>query len=705
MRSMRFFVSAALMLAGVPAFCCGPFWNYPEEYYMFRAFDKNEPNLPEREANCVAWKKLTRSSVKESDIADVVYGYSLEQMKGLLQDGDSDNTFARYIASSGDKEAADFLVTAKTCEEARFEITDPWYYPSKGEPVKAALEDVIDKSLTYKGKRMEDRYVLQAVRAMFTLGRYQQLDSLWNVRKARLKEGVIRNMTLGYVAGAAYRTGDRERALEYYKSKGDLKSLYDHYSKDGSYSGLLDFAAVNLPDGREVPELLQDIVGRIESRACDSYSPSVDTAKARQYLDICLKGAENAKAPKVWYYSASFLADVSGDSATAWKLLRKAEAARGSKFVGESVKVLRMYLDAKTSKYDAAYLDRLFGQVRWLDSKICNGITGRVREITADGFDLHISLSYYYWNDMMRKVLIGVVAPKMDNVDPVLSLRLRNMADNRLLQLVDRVTTDWYGGKWHETPKSYTMARYRAATDVDNMFDYSNYYFNALDTLDLNAVIRYERSMGSDTTAFCRYLDKRGYISHDYVLEVIGTRYLRERKYQKAAEFLSQVSPSYERTTNVYDYFYRMPFRYGQVRGKVRKNYKLAFAREMAALEAKMRSKNQDIKGDALVKYGIGLMSSYDYCWALTHYHLNSDDEWRDAAYRKQALADARKYIDDGLGMIRNPEVAARNYVALYRFRSTVEKYPQTKAASDVRSSCDKLADYKVKKWIRKYRL
>ncbi len=698
---MRFFVSGALMLAAVPAFCCGPFWNYPEEYYMFRAFDKDARNTSEREANCAAWKRLARPYVREADISDVVYGYSLEQMKGLLDDKDSDNSFVRYIASSGDREAADFLVTAKSCEQARFEINDPWYYPSKGEPVKAELEDVIDKSLSYKGKRLEDRYILQAVRAMFTLKMYGQIDSLWNARKWRLKDGVIRNMTLGYVAGAAYRTGDKERALGYYKSKGDLKSLYEHYSKEGTYSGLLDFAAVNLPDGRDVPELLQDVVGRIDRDACGGYSPVVDTAKAREYMNICLKGAVNAKAPKVWYYSASFLADVSGDQSMALKLLRKAEAAHGSRFVGESVKVLRMYLDAKTSSYDAAYLDRLYGQIRWLDSKICGGITGKVREITADGYALHISLSYYYWNDMLRKVLIGVVAPKMDKVDPVLSLRLRNMADNRLLQIVDRFTADWYGGKWQEKPKTYTMARYRAATDIDNMFDYSNYYFNALDTLDLNAVIRYEQSMGADTTEFGRYLDERGYVNHDYVRELIGTRYIRERKYQKAAEFLSMVRPSYEKTTNVYAYFSRMPFIYGHRKGKVQKNYKLAFAREMASLEMKMKSRNPDISGEASVKYGIGLMSSFDYCWALTHYHMVYDDKWPTSEYRKQAVSDAGKYINDGLGMIRDPEMAAQNYAALCRFKSAVEKYPQTRTAGEIGSSCDKLADYKVKPWIQ----
>ena len=261
-----FFASAALSLTvSVPAFSCGPYWNLPKDYRMFRTYDKDAKSTSDQEENCLAWQTLCSPDVRTSDISEVVYSYDLDQIRGLLRDRKSSNSFVKHIASARDREIADFLVLAKTCETARAEMNDPWYYPSKEDPVKATLQEVIEKSTSYKGERLEDRYVLQAVRAMFSLGRYTQIDSLWNARKSRIKDGVIKRMTLGYVAGAAYHSGKEDKALEYYKHAGDLRSLYHHFSRFSNYAELVDFAATNCPDSKDIPELLQAVLGGNDS--------------------------------------------------------------------------------------------------------------------------------------------------------------------------------------------------------------------------------------------------------------------------------------------------------------------------------------------------------------------------------------------------------------------------------------------------------
>lgn len=700
MKSMRFFVSAAALLASLPAFCCGPFWYPPEEYYMFRAFDKERTaGVSNKEENCAAWKAVCSPDVRESDIAAVVYGYSLPDMKRLLDKPGSANTFERYISSKKDVEIADFLVLAKTCELARAEMNDPWYYPAKNDPVRATLEDVAAKSMSYKGTRLEDRYVLQAVRAMFSLGRFSQIDSLWSSRSRHLdKGGVINRMTLGYVAGAAYHNGDEEGALKYYKQAGDIWSMYELFSKYGAYGNLLDFVAQSWPDNNSVPELLQKIVGGYEIRTYESWEKP-DKAEMEGFLNICLKGAAKAKDPGIWYYSASFLADLTGNPVRASELLAKAETANRSSYLEGSIKVMRIYLDAKNSNFDDDYKAKLFGQLQWLDTKIKDNITDNVKVITSNGWAMHINNSYYYWNDMLRKITFGFIAPKMDAVDPVLSLRLRNMADNRLLQIVDRYSTNWYDDTWNEKPKVFTMAQYRAETGIENVFDYSNLFFDAMDAAAIDDLIRYEKSMGAGKTKLDRFLDERGYIDHDYVRELIGTKYLRNRQYSEAVKVLSSVSPSYQGRTNVKWYFYRLPFEFGtdRQRGKkIQENYKLSFANEMVNLENRMKSQDPDVRGAALVKYGLGLNSSFDFCWALTHYHLNEGEEWTESEYRMRARRDADQFIETGLRTIRDPELAARHYVSLCRWRSAVQMFPGTKAAREACAGCDQLRDYKL---------
>lgn len=719
MRLRIFFVSA-LLLAGVRALACGPYWYYPEDYFMFRVYDKEMMRSldTDRNANCAAWRTLAGGKAYDEDIRQVVYKYSLDQLNGILKGTRSKNSFARYIATSRDSEIADFLVLAKTCELSRSEMNDPWYYPSKDDPTIASLEDVIDRSLSYSGERLEDRYVLQAIRAMFSLERFGQIDSLWMARESHLKEGVIKNMARGYVAGAAYNLGQKDKALNYYMENEDLMSLRTYYPQFGSDMDILGYAAQNCPDNPEVSSFLQDVGSRYEREYNEeqySYSreekyKDIDgwvkdagegmSKEIREYIQICLKGARNAKEPGMWYYAASFLYDCLGDGGKAMDYIAKAEQSRKSQFIDESVKVLRMYLDAKYLAYDTAYEARLFEQIKWLDGKIASCITPNVKTITSEGYDLHLGFSYYYWNDMLRKVLIGYAAPKMDKINPVLSLRLRNMADNRILNLVDCYSTEYYDGKWHwNEPKIMTMKEYRADTGMENMFDYSNYFFDAMDSLELKAVIRYEKSMGNGVTEMDRYLDSRGYVSHDYVRELIGTRYLRERNYSEALKYLSDVSGSYENTTNVHWYFNREPFSYGPVKGKeLKRQYKLTFAKEMVSLEARMKSDNPDTRGAAMVRYGLGLRSSFDNCWALTQYHLNCEDVWQEEPYRIKALEDAEDYIKSGLRTIKDPETAALNYSEVCLWQSVLEKFPGTKVAQEIRTQCDKLVDYRYGK-------
>ena len=86
--------------------------------------------------------------------------------------------------------------------------------------------------------------------------------------------------------------------------------------------------------------------------------------------------------PAMWYYTAAFMADFCGDVGKSVNFLELAEQSKSSSFIDESIKVFRMYLDAKMLPYNSDYEERLFGQLKWLDAKIANNIDNRVKEET-----------------------------------------------------------------------------------------------------------------------------------------------------------------------------------------------------------------------------------------------------------------------------------------------------------------------------------
>ncbi|MBQ5861979.1 MAG: hypothetical protein IIW65_07565, partial [Alistipes sp.] len=69
-------------------------------------------------------------------------------------------------------------------------------------------------------------------------------------------------------------------------------------------------------------------------------------------------------------------------------------------------------------------------------------------------YHLKINESFYYWNDMMRRILIAEVCPRMIKAGRTTrALQLANMADNRLLGLVDYVEDSYFdeqGRHWSE---------------------------------------------------------------------------------------------------------------------------------------------------------------------------------------------------------------------------------------------------------------
>lgn len=125
--------------------------------------------------------------------------------------------------------------------------------------------------------------------------------------------------------------------------------------------------------------------------------------------------------------------------------------------------------------YDSYYENRLFTQLKWLDLKIQSNIDDKVRYETARGYMLFNCESYYYWNDMMRRILLAEVCPRMiKSGKTTRALQLANMADNRLLNLVNRHEIyDWSEDK---VVHYYTMSSYRYSTNF-NSHDYSNHFF------------------------------------------------------------------------------------------------------------------------------------------------------------------------------------------------------------------------------------
>ena len=234
-------ISIVLGISCMKAIACGPWYYDPREYYMFRISDnyltgpteKKEFNYGADE-NCRLWQQQTSKDIPLSHIYNVVYCNNAtsdwiedllyhKRSRWMLSANDEDNRFCKWLWN--DEEATEFLLLAKQCEETRKRMTSPWYYPSKKDPDKLSLEQIVERADEYDGKRFIDRYLLQTERALFSLHQYDECINRWNDKSSELRDNVIKRMALRYVAGAYYNIGDVDKAIQLFGEAGDVESV------------------------------------------------------------------------------------------------------------------------------------------------------------------------------------------------------------------------------------------------------------------------------------------------------------------------------------------------------------------------------------------------------------------------------------------------------------------------------------------------
>lgn len=703
MKYVRFIAAFSLFFASFNAFACSPSLCSPSEYYLFHLV--NLPDDPESsynlnsQQNCQLWQQQAYVMISLDDIYQVVYKYNLQTLtdlkNGNIPPSARGNRMAQWLTTNSGKEALDFLILAKNCEWLRRESLSPWYYPSKKDPVRYSLNEVAEMAREKaRGYYYSDRYALQAVRAMTSLRQYEEIVSFWNEIEKQMNDGFLKQMTLSYVAGAYVHLDNMELAKSYYKLANDLNGLLEcdlRYRSGMSQVEKMELLYEVYPDCPVFRLRLWEILGKVEPDRnweddwrWDLYRDG-ERAEIDQLALLCDKVlSEDTGADKaLWAYAATYIAHLKGDDNKADQYLKTAERTVKDKNLEESIKVMRIFIDAQISTYDKAYEQKLFAQLRWLQEKIEQDIDQK----TIDGFDLYNligSFSCYYWNDAMRCILLGTVCPKMiEQGNTTLALQLANMSSYSLP---------------NEIPSVLARCRQERAF---NYYDYCCQFAEMMDSLSANALIAYTEVAMKPRTEFQRFLNSHSYIDSDYLNEMIGTHCLREMRYADAEHYLSKVSFDYFIRTNVYKegYLNNDPFSVSRRRWNHGGDAKLQFAKTMNMLEREIAAAtNPNQKAMLMIDLGLGIRNSFNRCWALTQYGRGWVDDsaydWEVTGLTCQAMKRAEQLFSKAFSTFTDDEYAAQAQLLFCNFKTVEERYPETLAADLVRGHCDYYIDY-----------
>ena len=706
MKSMRYLLAISLAIVPLVANACWHPWTLYNSTTLFRLDTTKSEKHNIRETNCRHWQSLTHKDIPLSDIEYVVYTMSLKEYETFYASAVyfGNNTFAHWIKRN-DREIMDFLLLAKRNEELRFRYSSKWYYPTMKVGGPITLEEVVEESLSSTSSRLRDRYLLQAVRALTTLNRYDDCLKLWNDEISLLPEdNFMRRLCYDYVAGAYYHTGDTDTAMMIYASRGDTNSMYYIARLEDMDLTNVDIIDYSYRSGAP----LSEYSGYIRRIIVDAETfPNVDEVGDKPVItdeliavrDLAIEAGNNPNCADraQWLYIAAYIYAQQGRLTHAKRYVEMAEAQPASDYMKESIGVLKFYLDAQTATYNDAFEAYLYQQLKWLDDNLCQECKSK-GEISSYYWG---DFSDYYWFSTMKRIISFTVAPRYFDIgNPARALQLLNFVEYLPYKYAPTIEYGFYvyfddygyGDGYYNCCEG-SLDDYRKERRIFNYIDYSTYFFNKFESQTPDAAIAYVERALNPITEFDRYLNAVGYTSSDFLYDVVGTICLRHMRYQEAERYFTLVSLDYEYMLNVS--LDRDPFDALNTSGRRIMDFRYSFATTMASLERGMAiTTDPNRRAKLQFKFGIGMGNSVKDCWPLTHYGLSYGNDWTADSITTEVQNRAIGYINEALLMFTDPELEAQAHYALGHLKTVAEDYYFTETSRYVRRHCDNYVDY-----------
>lgn len=628
------------------ALACGPYYYSISELYLYRVQDTIKTN--ERNniySNIDLWSTYTKHMASATDIETLVYKYALSELSIETLQKDT-NTFARYLIRYNDQLAINYLRLAKQCEHWRFKQMDPWYYPTKADldttslktylsnlpdstqsvGVKASLRQIVAQSTPLFKSKLGVRYMLQAIRAAFSLKEYHYCIELWSKTIKLQPKSVVRDMCEEYLTGAYLNEKEYDKVLAHYATNDDLslKNLEGAASKLNHKfdSTFFELELLDTYRPNQISSRLQKICWQAEEETNNKIFKHTITdqrtwkrhtnndALSEKYVhlrDLALRRvAHGSKNAALWQYTAAFLTMLNNEPNKAYRMAVKAQRMPASKFLKEGVDALETMLYAMTATYDLPFEHEITKRLQRLDSYL-------VAEHKNGPTLIFDSLYYscYYFKRALDKITLAVIAPRyLKEHKPEKALFLAGLASERMRELTSFRAT--YNSQKDENPDFHTKS-----------FQMMN-QLSAKENEQFVAVL-----YSGGRTPLERFCAAHCYKNRDYYNEILGTLHMREERFDKAIYYFKKLPKGYDTTLNINSGMWMNPFHEPTIRRKYiaeKMGYKLRYAQQMFDLQRMMNTaKSQDIKAELTYRYGLGLLRASTDCWKLMRYYNASD--------------------------------------------------------------------------------
>ena len=474
---------------------------------------------------------------------------------------------------------------------------EQWDYPTKQQLAqrKVSLEAVRTYAATKLKTRLRSQHALLYMRANMLLKRHAENVAFWEKTASQYIETVYKDMMKNIYAGALYKTGQTEEAIEIFADQGDYRSLMTLFYQKRSYAAIRQEYLKN-PNTLVLPFLMQDFVNNAQEAYDAKYDMGglagklfirdITEAEAKQMMSFCQQVVkeQRTEVPVMWQTAKAWLEYMFGNKQQSLADIRQAVGMQGTEPMADCARAIRIYIETALAKPHSADFDNWIGpEMQWLH----------------DNWKQNEHYSYYH-SCAYTRIVQQVLAKHYEN----------------------------------EGRQDIAAAIYKSG-------DYSD-YDTMIDTTSIDNLMRITSYLeAAPKTGLDKYLQdtnrKQNVLGNDFRLQdLLGTKYLRLCQWGEAIEWLSKVPASFYnskgyapyaalRKTNVEPWLKRQWISenvvYGDRQWNMKENPKLAFAREMQQLEGELNvlkgKARQQRCHDLAVRYA--QVNETGDCWFILH--------------------------------------------------------------------------------------
>ena len=623
----------------VVASACGP--ERIISYNMFSVYNHNMDHDPSVAMNVRYWQNFTGKHFSDEQI--------LAQLENAGDYSPKANPLLEYMKQKRNNEAVEYLEKLRDMKlAAKLSEKNQWKYPSKEDLEKskrlwAGVRDWATEKLKGRRNPLQSRYVLMAMRGCFYTDERNKMADLWVRYDRAIREADIHRQCEGYMANEWIRNGSVEKARDFYVKHGRLTDLRATFPQNVTTETFKKLFA-QYPNSNSFPFVIQDYLNGLDSdlnpRNPEDKKAGADSAATRELRNFvtfatAVVKSNQSKMPALWLSAQGYALYLMGMKKEALESYYAAQKLRSPQRMAYNVRSLVLQVrseiepDYKSPKWEK-YLTK---ELTWLHATATKEKCYRETE--------HTHFRNHY-TDVAEKITRGTLVPRFLEAGQEVTALL-------LSSYVDELTTT-------QTVSNRRCTLVQRAPQAVNG-DYGNSFFSLLDTISSEGAIAYYGVVAKGGgTEFEKSLLPLTYANASYVAEAIGTKFMRQFKFENAKNFLKEVDKEQTESMNIKPYlaystnealWFNRNQKPDPKLQKKAATAKLTFCKEMQKKEKKLENMTRKNKSDAkyaALAYEMATAytaaSPVGKAWALTNYSWTSAPQPRQTAgnaYLKRA--------------------------------------------------------------------